>query len=125
VPSIFAGLIGAVTCCVWFGWYLGVCFAFNGHNNKVGRATRLEEFKQFIRFHLTEGGLTGYVIGVDHPEDGENRHKLKPKIIDVFHLRIKTAVREGALAPNAPTGLTKIATGNARAAVDRMISNLA
>ena len=90
MPSLFAGIVGAVMCCVWFGWYLGVCFAFNGHNNEVGGAARIEEFKQFIRFCLTKDGLTGYVIGLDHPMDGETRELLKPKVIDVFHLSVKT-----------------------------------
>ncbi|HEY8461636.1 MAG TPA: hypothetical protein VIM99_14700 [Blastocatellia bacterium] len=82
-----AGLIGLVMSCVWFGWYLGVCFAFNGHNNEVGGACRIEEFKQFIRFRLTEDGLTGYVIAVDHPRmPGRD---LKPRLVDIFHLRVK------------------------------------
>ncbi|HEX5081250.1 MAG TPA: hypothetical protein VFY40_04340, partial [Blastocatellia bacterium] len=84
---IVAGLIGLVMSCVWFGWYLGVCFAFNGHNNEVGGACRIEEFKQFIRFRLTENGLTGYVIAVDKP--GMPGWDLKPKVVDIFHLRVK------------------------------------
>jgi hypothetical protein len=71
-------------CCFWFGWYLGVCFAFNGHNNEVGGAARIERFKQFIRFRVTDAGLTGYVIAVNEPrEDGRD---LKPHLVDVFHL---------------------------------------
>jgi hypothetical protein len=81
--------------CVWFGWYLGVCFAFNGHNNEVGGACRIEEFKQFIRFRLTENGLTGYVIAIDQPQ--RKGSDLKPKIVDVFHLRVKPA--DGATVP--------------------------
>jgi hypothetical protein len=73
--------------CVWFGWYLGVCFAFNGHNNEVGGACRIEEFKQFIRFRLTEDWLTGYVIAVDKP--GMPGWGLNPKVVDIFHLRVK------------------------------------
>ncbi|MBP6821792.1 MAG: hypothetical protein KA368_09620, partial [Acidobacteria bacterium] len=84
---LLASLVGAVMACVWFGWYLGVCFAFNGHNNEVGGACRIEEFKQFIRFRLTKDGLTGYVIGIDKPE--KNGQALKPRIIDVFHLHVK------------------------------------
>jgi hypothetical protein len=93
---LLAGLIGLVMSCVWFGWYLGVCFAFNGHNNEVGGACRIEEFKQFIRFRLTEDGLTGYVIAVDKPQmPGRN---LKPKVVDVFHLRVKPAGGASAAA---------------------------
>jgi len=87
--SLVAGIIGLVMSCVWFGWYLGVCFAFNGHNNEVGGACRIEEFKQFIRFRLTEDGLTGYVIAIDKPE--ERGRDLKPKVIDIFDLRVKRA----------------------------------
>jgi len=91
VPALLAGLVGAVMSCVWFGWYLAVCFAFNGHNNEVGGAARIEEFKQFIRFRLTEDGLTGYVIGFDDPKMDNARHELKPKIIDVFRLKARPA----------------------------------
>ena len=87
LPSIAAALVGAVMCCYWFGWYLGVCFAFNGHNNEVGGAARIERFKQFVRFHLTREGLTGYVIAVNDPSDTGS--ELTPHVVDVFHLRPK------------------------------------
>lgn len=109
-PALLAGGVGAVLCCVWFGWYLGVCFVFNGHNNEVGGAARIEDYKEFIRFRVTAKGLTGYVIAVDKvsvidenvtdengkdvkdeagnvlKKDGES---LEPRLIDVFHLTIK------------------------------------
>ncbi|MFL6253959.1 MAG: hypothetical protein ACJ74T_02980 [Pyrinomonadaceae bacterium] len=85
LPAAFAAVAGAVLCCYWFGWYLGVCFAFNGHNNEVGGAARIERFKQFIRFRLTEEGeLTGYVIAVNDPSD--DGRELRPHLIDVFRL---------------------------------------
>jgi len=100
-PSFLAGVAGAVMCCLWFGWYLAVCFIFNGHNNEVGGAARIEEFKQFIRFRVTEEGITGYVIAVDdvsmigEEDPGQTRKKdgeyLDPKLIDVFHLKVKPA----------------------------------
>jgi hypothetical protein len=94
VPALIAGAVGAIICCLWTGWYFGVCFAFNGHNNEVGGAARIEQFKEFVRFRLTAKGLTGYVIAVDDVEQiGTTRNgrvqdgsDLKPKIIDVFHL---------------------------------------
>lgn len=86
---LVAGAIGLVMSCVWFGWYLGVCFAFNGHNNEVGGACRIEEFKQFIRFRLTEDGLTGYVIAIDKPQ--QRGKELEPKVIDIWRLRVKPA----------------------------------
>ena len=98
VPAILAGLAGAVICCLWTGWYFAVCFAFNGHNNEVGGAARIENFKEFIRFRLTRDGITGYVIAVHDvsvintvDEKGRTRDgsDLKPKLIDVFHLKCK------------------------------------
>lgn len=99
LPTVLAGLAGAVMSCLWFGWYLGICSAFNGHNNEVGGAARIERFKQFIRFRVTEKELTGYVIAVDDvsligevKDNGEvnDGRDLKPKLIDVFHLKVKT-----------------------------------
>ena len=81
---IYAGLIGAVMSCAFFGSYLGVALAFDGHNNEAGGAAQIEGFKQLIRFRLNAKGLTGYVIGFDKAEtDGS---KLEPKIVDVFHI---------------------------------------
>lgn len=87
VPSVLAGAVGAVFCCLWFGWYLGVALAFHGHNNEAGGAARIERFKQMIRFRLTENTLTGYVIAVDDPQ--QQGHLLRPKLVDVFHLKVK------------------------------------
>ena len=98
VPAVVAGGVGAVICCLWTGWYFAVCFAFNGHNNEVGGAARIESFKQFIRFRLTPDSLTGYVIAVDDvskidtPAGKDQKHDgsvLKPRLIDVFQLRCK------------------------------------
>jgi hypothetical protein len=86
VPALFAGLVGAVMSCVWFGWYLGICLAFNGHNNEVGGAGRIENFKQFIRFRLTNNDITGYVIAIRDPQ--EKGKDLKPEIIDIFRLKV-------------------------------------
>ena len=100
VPALFAGAFGAILCCLWTGWYFAICFAFNGHNNEVGGAARIEEFKEFIRFRLTPEGLTGYVIALNNVSivgeldrngrimDGSD---LQPKLIDVFHLTPKPA----------------------------------
>ena len=101
IPALVAGAFGAVFCCLWTGWYFGVCFAFNGHNNEVGGAARIEEFKEFIRFRVTPQGLTGYVIAVDNVSmvgepDTDGRIKdgrdLEPKLIDVFHLQPKARI---------------------------------
>lgn len=101
IPALVAGAFGAVFCCLWTGWYFGICFAFNGHNNEVGGAARIEEFKEFIRFRVTPQGLTGYVIALDNvsvvgepDKDGriQDGRDLRPKLIDVFHLRPKAPI---------------------------------
>lgn len=83
-PTFWAGAAGAVLCCLWFGWYLAVSFAHNGHNNEVGGAARIERFKEFVRFRVTENDLTAYVIAVDDPK--ENGEELRPRLVDVFTL---------------------------------------
>jgi hypothetical protein len=63
----------------------------------VGGAARIEDFKQFIRFRVTDDSLTGYVIAVDDVSmigepvaKGSERRKdgryLRPFLIDVFQL---------------------------------------
>jgi hypothetical protein len=84
VPLALAAVFGAVLSCMWLGWYFGVCLGFNGHNNEVGGASRIEKYKQFIRIRVTPDDLTAYVIAVDQPE--KNGINLEPKIIDVFRL---------------------------------------
>jgi hypothetical protein len=99
IPAILAGIIGAVICCLWTGWYFAVTFLFNGHNNEVGGTARVENFKQFIRFRLTNDSITGYVIAVDDvsqigkEENGRtlDGSDLKVQLIDVFHLVPKPA----------------------------------
>ena len=100
IGSFLAAAVGALSSCVWFGWYLAVTFLlFNGHNNEVGGAVRIESFKQFIRFKLEKDKLTGYVIAVDDvskvgaPDGNGNLNDgrcLSPKIIDVFSIECGT-----------------------------------
>jgi hypothetical protein len=87
VPSLIAGVIGLIMSCIWLGWYLAVSLSFNAHNNEAGGAGRIEEFKEFVRFRLTENEITGYVIAVNKPEEDGSR--LEPKLIDVFSLKTK------------------------------------
>jgi hypothetical protein len=99
IPAIVAAIIGAIICCLWTGWYFAVSFLYNGHNNEVGGTARVENFKQFIRFRLTNDGLTGYVIAVDDvsligkEENGRtlDGSDLTVQLIDVFHLVPKRA----------------------------------
>lgn len=82
--------IGTFMSCVWFGWYLAVTMAFNGHNNEAGGAARLEGYKQFIRIRLTNDDLTAYVIGFDkaraNGKELESEGNLR--IVDQFKLSI-------------------------------------
>ncbi len=81
-----APVLGAVFSCVWFGWYLAVSLAFNGHNNEAGGGARAERYRHFIRFCLTENTLTGYVIGVDTPVESFGAKGARPKfrLVDKF-----------------------------------------
>lgn len=89
-----AALLGAVLSCVWFGWYLAVSLSFNGHNNEAGGGARLPRYRQFIRFKITEKQLTGYVIGIDTPQDDlelQSKETIKPNIhlVDVFSIHAR------------------------------------
>ncbi|QBQ56624.1 hypothetical protein E3U44_16585 [Nitrosococcus wardiae] len=81
-----AFLLGGVLSCVWFGWYLAVALAFNGHNNEAGGGARSESYRHFIRFRLTPKKLTGYVIGIDRPVESFQGEGDCPKfrLVDVF-----------------------------------------
>ncbi|ADE14490.1 conserved hypothetical protein [Nitrosococcus halophilus Nc 4] len=81
-----AFLVGGILSCVWFGWYLAVALAFNGHNNEAGGGARSENYRHFIRFRLTPEKLTGYVIGIDQPVESFQGEKGGPKfrLVDVF-----------------------------------------
>ncbi|HWO24423.1 MAG TPA: hypothetical protein VNO30_37015 [Kofleriaceae bacterium] len=84
---ITCGVLGVVMCAHELGWYFLVAMLWNGHNNEAGASARLEDFKQWIRFHIGEDGvLTGYVIGIDSPRDV---FACKPRLVDVFQVRPK------------------------------------
>ncbi len=88
---VAAAVLGAVLSCIWFGWYLAVSLAFNGHNNEAGGGARLPRYRQFIRFKITEKQLTGYVIGMDMPQDellSQREDIGRPNIyvVDVFSI---------------------------------------
>jgi len=113
IPAILAGIIGAIICCLWTGWYFAVSFLFNGHNNEVGGTARVENFKEFIRFRLTNHSLTGYVIAVDdvsligktengHVNDGSD---LQVRLIDVFHLVPKPAAASSKTTAESPVSI--------------------
>ncbi len=84
LPALLAGLLGAVLCCIWLGWYFAVSLTFHGHNNEIAGAARIERFKQFVRVRVNKDGLTGYVIAIDYPK--RNGKDLRPRLVDVFHI---------------------------------------
>lgn len=119
LPALLAGAIGAVICCLWTGWYFAVSFLFNGHNNEVGGTARVENFKQFIRFRLTNNSVTGYVIAVDdvsligepdknNPNRTMDGSDLNVRLIDVFHLVPKPAA---TTAPKTTVADTRATVG--------------
>jgi hypothetical protein len=84
---LMAFLSGAVFSCIWLGWYLAVSLAFNCHNNEAGGGARSDKFRHMIRIKLTENTLTGYVIGIESPE--EDISKTKISLVDVFTLQAR------------------------------------
>jgi hypothetical protein len=56
---------------MWFLWYLAVCAHLNGHNNEVGGAARVTDFREFIRFRVDRNGVTGYVISIEDKDRKE------------------------------------------------------
>jgi hypothetical protein len=83
--ALLAGAFGALMSCVWLGWYFAVSVEFDGHAGEAGSAARREEYKQFIRFRITPDSLTGYVIGIDKPQ--QCGKELRARLVDVFTLR--------------------------------------
>jgi len=116
IPAILAAGIGAVICCLWTGWYFAVTFLFNGHNNEVGGTARVENFKEFIRFRITEDSITGYVIAIDdvslidEPDKNNPKRKmdgsdLQVRLIDVFHLVPKPAAQASPPVATTPASV--------------------
>jgi hypothetical protein len=87
VGAVSAALIGSLLSCFWLGWYFAISLLWNGHGNEAGSTARTEDYKQFIRFRVTEDSLTGYVIGVKHVE--ESGDLLDPRLIDQFDLKCR------------------------------------
>jgi hypothetical protein len=85
ISLAMAVVLGFLLSMAWLSWYFAVALGFNGHNNEVGGAARIEEYKHIVRIRLRNRDLTAFVIAFDKPEaEGKN---LKPKLVDVFQLR--------------------------------------
>ncbi|MGR9037909.1 MAG: hypothetical protein ACU83O_15215, partial [Gammaproteobacteria bacterium] len=90
-PRLFAAFVlGALFSCLWFGWYLAVSLAFNGHNNEAGGGARSENYRHMIRIALRENSLTAYVIGIDTPYADTEFKTGKPtfRLVDRFTLEL-------------------------------------
>ncbi|MFT3765745.1 MAG: hypothetical protein QM820_09540 [Minicystis sp.] len=96
--ALAVGAVAALTSPLWFGWYLAVALALDGHNNEAGGAARVEGYKQIIRIRITKEKLTAFVIGIDEVQDhGKN---LEPRLVDVFDISPASAVETEARAPH-------------------------
>lgn len=63
---MLGALLSIIPCCCLFTWYLAVAALFDAHNNEVGGAARVTQFRQLIRFKLSRDGLTGYVVAIEN-----------------------------------------------------------
>ncbi len=80
-------IVGGGFGCIWLGWYLAVASLFGGHNNEVGGGSRIERYKQFIRFRLTAKELTGYVIAIENPDRDGRKVVEQYEVVDVFTIK--------------------------------------
>jgi hypothetical protein len=80
-------VLGFFHCCIQFAWYLAASHVFQGHNNEIGGACRIERFKQFIRFKVEADTITGYVIAFKEPK--HHGRDLDAFVCDVFTLATK------------------------------------
>jgi hypothetical protein len=79
-----AVVLGFLLSMSWLSWYFAVALGFQGHNNEVGGAARIEQFKHIVRVRIRRDELTAYVIAFDEPQvEGA---MLKPRLVDVFRL---------------------------------------
>jgi hypothetical protein len=85
--GVAAVVAGVIFCVHQFGWYLFVTYLWGAHNNEAGAAVRCEKYKQWIRFHLKDDVLTGYVIGIDDPVDDPSKQVAVAKVVDVFQIK--------------------------------------
>jgi hypothetical protein len=90
-PPLGAAVVGLVTTPVIFTAYLWAAGAAGLHFNELGAATRSENFKQLLRFRVTEDSLECFVLQVPDTKvflasqtDGDPRGR--PDLVDYFKL---------------------------------------
>jgi hypothetical protein len=86
ISLVAAVALGFILSMSFLSWYFAVSLAFQGHNNEVGGAARIEKFKHIVRIRLRKGDLTAFVIAIDNPKADADQSK--PKLIDVFTLQV-------------------------------------
>jgi hypothetical protein len=87
IISLLSALgLGFLLSMSFLSWYFAVAMVFQGHNNEVGGAGRIEKFRHILRICLTEDSVTCYVIAFDEPKvDG---HDLDLELVDKFTLTV-------------------------------------
>ncbi len=112
-------LIGSLLSNGWLRWYLAVAHLYNGHNNEVGGACRIDSFRQFIRFRVTRDELVGYVIGIADSGATRNRKQradsptVEVRVIDEFHIRPRAPSATASAGPEAqPAGDDRVDRGS-------------
>jgi len=87
---VAAFVLGTLFSCIWFGWYLAVSLAFNGHNNEAGGGARSENYRHMLRIALRQNSLTAYVIGIDRPYTDAEFKTGKPtfRLVDKFTIEM-------------------------------------
>src|SRR6185503_9130240 len=82
------GLLAMPFGTTWFIWYLAVAGRLDAHNNEVGGAARVADYREIVRFRVHKKGLTGYVIAVENMDDNKAANvegkNLWFSLIDVF-----------------------------------------
>lgn len=86
ISLVSAVLLGFILSMSLLSWYFGVSMVFQGHNNEVGGAGRIERFRHIVRIRLTDKDLTAYVIAFDDPK--VEGHTLELKLVDKFTLKV-------------------------------------
>jgi hypothetical protein len=75
---------------MYFAWYLAIVGLLDGHNNEVGGASRVTEFRQMLRLRVSEQGVRGYAIAIKQNKDEQpalGHGDLSYELIDVFDVR--------------------------------------
>lgn len=88
MPRAVVFLLGALLGGTLFGLYLFLSVnVFRVHENEAFSSLRIDNYKHFLRCHLTADGLKIYVIGVDKVASDKNFHPVTTHLIEVLDIR--------------------------------------